>query len=391
MTTTARAAVQVADRRFEIEEFTLPHIGPDEGLLRVDACGMCGSDIEQYDGAFAALGVSYPLIPGHEPLGTIAEIGADASRRWGVQVGDRVAVEPLLGCGSCRACLLGDYRLCKGGAAGAAINAYGYLPAGFAPGLWGGYAEYMYLAPRTIVHKLSDDLPIELAALYQPMAAGMRWFAHDSGVKAGDTVVVLGCGQRGLCGVVAAREAGAGRVIVTGLAKDAHKLELATALGADHTVVADEQDTATAVAEHTGGEGADVVVDVTAVSTQPIVDAVEIAKPGATIVLAGVKGSGQTVTGLAPDKLVTKELTLKGLWSQDIRAFEPALRLIESRRYPLERMHTQTYGLEDVAQAVETLAGRVAGGGGSPRHGRAASRVSDRLSGQADVEGPQHR
>ncbi|HZZ49711.1 MAG TPA: alcohol dehydrogenase catalytic domain-containing protein [Pseudonocardia sp.] len=361
MTTKARAAVQVADRRFEIEEFALPRIGPDDALLRVDACGMCGSDIEQFDGAFAALGVTYPLIPGHEPLGTIAEIGANAARRWGVQVGQRVAVEPVLGCGSCRACLVGAYRRCKSGQSGAAINAYGYLPTSFNPSLWGGYAEYMYLDPRTVLHKLSDDLPIELAALYQPMAAGVRWFTHDSGLRMGDTVVVLGCGQRGLCGVVAARAAGAGQVIVTGLAKDAHKLELARALGADLTIVADEQDTVAEVAEYTGGAGADVVVDVTAVATQPIVDAVEIAKPGATIVLAGVKGSGATLTGFAPDKLVTKELTVKGLWSQDIRAFEPALRLIESRKYPLEQLHTHTFGLEDVARAVETLAGRVPG------------------------------
>ncbi|MFF0488635.1 zinc-binding dehydrogenase [Nocardia sp. NPDC004068] len=361
MGTKARAAVQVADRRYEIEEFDLPVIGPDAALLRVDACGMCGSDVEQYDGGFAALGVGYPLIPGHEPVGTIAEIGSEAARRWGVRAGDRVAVEPVLGCGYCRACLVGDYRRCRSVRPGAALNAYGYLPTAVAPGLWGGYAEYMYLEPRTVVHRLSADLPLELAAMYQPMAAGIRWAAHDSGLKAGDTVVVLGCGQRGLTGVVAAREAGAGRIIVTGLAKDAHKLDLARQFGADHTIVADEDDTVAAVAEFTGGAGADVVVDVTAVSTRPIVDAVEIAKPGATIVLAGVKGSGATVPGLVPDKIVAKELTLKGLWSQDIRAFEPALRLIESRKYPLERLHTHTFGLDEVATAVETLAGRVRG------------------------------
>lgn len=361
MTTKARAAVQVADRRYEIEEFELPPIGPDAALLRVDACGMCGSDVEQYDGGFAALGVTYPLIPGHEPVGTIAEIGAEAARRWGVREGDRVAVEPVLGCGYCRACLVGDYRRCRSVRPGAALNAYGYLPTSVTPSLWGGYAEYMYLDPRTVVHELSADLPLELAAMYQPMAAGMRWFAHDSGMKTGDTVVILGCGQRGLAGVVAAREAGAHRIIVTGLAADAHKLDLAKQFGADLTIAVDEQDTVAAVAEFTGGAGADVAVDVTAVATRPIVDAVEIVKPGGTIVLAGVKGSGATVEGLVPDKIVSKELTVKGLWSQDIRAFEPALRLIESRRYPLERLHTHTFGLEDVATAVETLAGRAPG------------------------------
>lgn len=360
MTGTARAAVQVGDRTYEMQEFPLPAIGPDDGLLRVDACGMCGSDVEQYDGAFAAVGVSYPLVPGHEPVGTIVELGAGAAQRWGVAVGDRVAVEPVLGCGYCRACLVGRYRRCATGRPGTSMAAYGYIPSTSAPGLWGGYAEYMYLEPRTVLHKLCPDLPLELAALYQPVAAGIRWFAHEPGTQVGDTVVVLGCGQRGLAGVVAAREAGAGQVIVTGLARDRHKLALATELGASATVVADEEDTVGRVRELTGGAGADVVVDVTAVSTQPILDAVEIAKVGATIVLGGVKGSGAT-TPIVTDTVVFKELTVRGVFSQDLRAFEPALRLIESRRYPLEKMHTHTFGLDDVARAVETLAGRVPG------------------------------
>lgn len=360
MTTKSKAAVLISERTFEIQEFDLPEIGTDDALLRIEATGMCGSDVEVFDGAVSSL-LTFPLIPGHEPIGTIAEIGADAARRWGVNVGDRVAVEPVLGCGSCRVCLSGEYRRCKSGESGAAINAYGFLPTSFGPGLWGGYAEYMYLDRRSVLFKLSDDLPTELAAMYQPMAAGVRWFAHDSGLKLGDTVVILGSGQRGLCGVVAAREAGAGKVIVTGLAKDRHKLELARELGADLTVVVDEEDAVAAIAEFTGGQGADVVVDVSAVSVQPIIDAVEIAKPGGTIVLGGVKGAGRTLDGLSPDRIVVKELTIKGVWSQDFRAFEPAIRLIESRKYPLEKLHTHTFSLDDAALAVETLAGRVKG------------------------------
>lgn len=360
MTERSRAAVLVADRSIEVQEFDLPVIGPDDALLRIEATGMCGSDVEVVDGSVSSL-LTHPLIPGHEPVGTIAEIGKNAARRWGVKVGDRVAVEPVLGCGSCRVCLSGNYRRCKSGESGAAINSYGFLPTTFAPSLWGGYAEYMYLDRRSVLFKLSDDLPIELAVMYQPMAAGVRWFAHDSGVRLGDTVVILGSGQRGLCGVVAAREAGAEKVIITGLAKDRHKLELAREFGADFTIAVDEQDAVEAIAEFTRGEGADVVVDVSAVSVQPIIDAVEVVKPGGTIILGGVKGNGRTLNGLSSDMLVTKELTVKGVWSQDFRAFEPAIRLIESRKYPLERMHSHTFGLQDVALAVDTLAGRVPG------------------------------
>ena len=87
-------------------------IGPEEGLLRVDACGICGSDYEQYNGLMP--GLPFPLIPGHEPVGTIVELGDIAARRWGVARGDRVCVETLLPCGYCRACRSGQYRLCSG-------------------------------------------------------------------------------------------------------------------------------------------------------------------------------------------------------------------------------------------------------------------------------------
>lgn len=351
--------MQVADQRYQVDEFSVPKIGPDEGLLKIEACGMCGSDVEQYDGAFAALGVTYPVIAGHEPIGTIEEIGAAAAQRWNVRVGDRVAIEPVLSCGHCRPCLTGRYRRCATGRPGAGqVNCYGYLPTSVRPSLWGGYAEYMYLDPQTVLHKLDPALPIELAALYQPMAAGVRWFAHESNLALGDTVVILGCGQRGLAGLVAAREAGAGRVIVTGLESDAHKLDIARRLGADATIIADREDTVERVREITDGRMADVVVDVSAVSIQPVLDALDIATGGGTIILGGVKGSA-AVASLRPDKIVVKELNIRGVFSQDIRAFEPALRLIESRKYPLEQLHTHTFGLDQVDLAVQTLAGRV--------------------------------
>src|SRR5712691_11775235 len=103
MATRALAAVQVADRKIEIQEFDLPRIGPNEGLLRIEACGICGSDYEQYNGELGGGGfrVPYPLIPGHEPLGIIEEIGEEAAQKWGVQKGARVAVEPIPHCGTC--------------------------------------------------------------------------------------------------------------------------------------------------------------------------------------------------------------------------------------------------------------------------------------------------
>jgi threonine dehydrogenase-like Zn-dependent dehydrogenase len=241
------------------------------------------------------------------------------------------------------------------------VAGYSFIPTSVAPSLWGAYSEYMYLDPQTVLHEVPADVAPELAALYQPIAAGIRWAGHEAGTKIGDTVVVLGPGQRGLGCVVAAREAGAQKIIVTGLARDRHKLELAREFGAHHTIVADEEDTLARVAEYTSGEGADIVVDVTPVALEPVVQSLAIAKPGGTVMLAGMKGSGRTIPGFSSDMVMLKELTIKGMNGQDLVAVEPALRLIASRKYPLEKMHTHSFALEDAELAIQTLAGRVPG------------------------------
>ena len=354
----AKAMVLVGEQRLVMDEFPLPAIGAEDALLRVEACGLCGSDVEQYDGAFAAIGIPFSTIMGHEPVGTIERIGAEAARRWQVDEGDRVVVEPLMGCGSCRACLTGNYRICRNGREGLKVMGYGFIPTTVSPALWGGYAEYMYLDRRTVVHKVSNTVSPRLAALYQPIAAGIQWAAHVANTKVGDTVVILGAGQRGLGAVVAAREAGAHRILVTGLSRDAHKLALAREFGATGTIVADEEDTVERVAELTDGEGADVVLDATPVATEPILHAIAIAKPQATILFAGIKGSGKAIRGFSADAVILKELTIRGVAGQDLRAYEPALRLIESNKYPLEKMCTQSFPLEEAERAVLTLAGR---------------------------------
>jgi threonine dehydrogenase-like Zn-dependent dehydrogenase len=132
VTRTTRAVVQTAARTLEMRELPLPEIRLDEGLLRVETCGICGSDYEQYAGA---LPVRYPAIPGHEPVGRIAEIGETAARRWGVTVGYRVCVEALVPCGNCRECLAGTPRLCTGRPG---VASYGFLGLDLLPGLWGG-------------------------------------------------------------------------------------------------------------------------------------------------------------------------------------------------------------------------------------------------------------
>jgi threonine dehydrogenase-like Zn-dependent dehydrogenase len=345
------AMVQTGPRALEPRELPLPEIGDDDGLLRVEACGICGSDHEQYAGV---LRVPYPLIPGHEPLGVIEAIGERAARRWGVEVGDRVAVETMLGCGACPKCLGGRYHLCR------SRRIYSYIPVSEPPGLWGAYAEYMYLAPNAVVHKMDPTLPPEIAVMFNPLGAGFRWAVDIPRTRPGDTVVILGPGQRGLASVIACRSVGAGTIVVTGLSADARKLELAREFGADHTIDVEREDPKRRIRELTNGRGAEVVVDVSAYATEPVAGSLDYAAPGGTVVLAGVKGL-KPVPEFVSDKIVMKELSVLGAIGVTWEGYEAAIRLIESRSVPIEKMHTHEFPLREAETAIRMLGREIPG------------------------------
>lgn len=360
----SRAVVQTGAATFELQEFALPAVGDDDAVMRMELCGICGTDIEQYDGRLAARGwTEGPTIPGHEPLGVIEQIGQRAAQRWGVGPGDRVAVEPLIPCERCEACRSGHSTRCSGwgrdqGRHGAGYS-YGLLSTGIEPSLLGGYSEYMYLHPHSVVHRVPRELPAEIAVLFNPLAAGIRWAATEPGLSLGDTIVILGSGQRGLACVIAARAGGAGQIIVTDLARAQVKLDLARDLGADAVIVADEEDVVQRVTELTGGRLADIVVDVTPVATQPILDAIEMVRFGGRVVLAGVKG-GPTAA-IDNDRLVFKSITLQGVFTVTSPAYREAIRLLTRGGPPYHRLHTASYPLERAEEAILHLAGRLDG------------------------------
>ena len=179
------AMVQTAPRKLERRDLPVPPVTDDSAILRVEACGICGSDYEQYEGV---LNTPMPVVPGHEPLGIIEAIGDKAAKRWGVDVGNRVAVETMLACHCCNTCLSGRYHLCG------SRKIYSYIPLTEEPGLWGAYSQYMYIAPNAIVHKMSKSLPPELAVMFNPLGAGFRWAVEIPQTQIGDTVVMMGSG-----------------------------------------------------------------------------------------------------------------------------------------------------------------------------------------------------
>ena len=346
--------IQHGARDLRAGELPLPEVGDDAALLRVEACGICGSDYEQYEGV---LRVPYPVIPGHEPVGIIEAIGDACARRWGVAKGDRVAVEALLPCGRCDVCASGAYNLCRGDGA---MPVFGYRPVTLEPGLWGGYAEYLYLPGSALVHRMSKEVPDELAVLFNPLGAGVRWAVEMPKLAAGETIAVLGPGQRGLACVIAAKQAGAGTIVVTGLSRDARKLELARAFGADHAIDVERDDVVRAVREITGGKMADVVVDVTAYATVAVTQAVDLVRRGGRVVLAGTKGP-KPVENFLSDRIVQKELTLLGAFGVDSASYEKAIAYVESHWRELSAMHTHTLPLSEAERGLRFLAGNVEG------------------------------
>jgi threonine dehydrogenase-like Zn-dependent dehydrogenase len=218
----------------------------------------------------------------------------------------------------------------------------------------------MYLDPHSIVHPIRKDLPANIAVMFNPLGAGFRWAVEIPETGANDTVLILGPGQRGLASVIAARVAGAAKIIVTGLTRDAKKLELATELGADHVIDVEQEDLRRRVQELTDGNGADVVIEVSSYATQPVADSLYCVAPGGRIVLAGVKGF-KPVADFISDLIVVKEARIMGAFGVTRKAYDAAIRLIESERVPLAKMHTHDFVLEDAERAILTLAGEIPG------------------------------
>jgi alcohol dehydrogenase len=348
-----------APRTLVAREFALPEIGDDDALLRVEACGLCGTDHEEYTGQ---LFPGYAFVPGHESVGVVEAVGDAAARRWNVRAGQRVAVEVFLSCGGCEACRDGAYRRCE---RHGLRDMYGFVPADRPPGLWGGYAQYQYLAPDSLLLPVPESLDSVTATMFNPLGAGIRWAVTVPELERGAVVAVLGPGVRGLSAAAAAREGGAGFVMVTGLgARDAERLALARDFGADLAVDVANDDPVRALRDATGSL-ADVVVDVTAKAPAALGQAVALARAGGTIVLAGTRGTSDT-PGFDPDLVVYKELRVLGALGVDADAYRAALDLLATRKYPFADLPRRVVDLDGVDALIRAMAGE---GDAPPVHG----------------------
>ncbi|MBZ5513830.1 MAG: galactitol-1-phosphate 5-dehydrogenase [Acidobacteriia bacterium] len=285
-----KALVLEAYNRLECRDVAEPAIGPNELLVNVKACGICGSDVHGLDGSTGRR--IPPVIMGHEAAGVVAEVGSQA-RGW--QPGERVTFDSNIYCGVCRYCRKGKINLCDN------RRVLGVSCGEFRQD--GAFAEYVAV-PQQCVYRLPDALSFERAALVEPVSIALHAVGRPT-IKLNDRVVVVGAGMIGLLLVQALRAAGCGHIIVIDLLPN--RLDLACQLGANAGLRADAPDVLNQVQERLDG-GAELVFE--AVGTPPAVQiAFECLRKGGALTLIG----NVSPTAVLPlQRVVTRELTLYG-------------------------------------------------------------------------------
>jgi threonine dehydrogenase-like Zn-dependent dehydrogenase len=347
------AATTTGPRKTELREYPWPEIPDDAGLLKIEAAGVCGSDWHAYISDRPA------RIMGHENVGRIHRIGPVAARRWGLKEGDRVALEEYLPCGHCDFCRSGEFRLCEETEArNPGALRYGTTPVSQPPALWGGYSQFQFLHPNSVFHRLPEDVPAELAAMCLPLGNGIQWAYFDGAAGPGKTILIQGPGQQGLACVIAARAAGVDQIFVSGLSRDAHRLSIALALGADATIEADRENVAERVMSLTGGRGVDISLDA-AGGPGTLVQAVRAARKNGKVLFAAAPAMHPD---LHVSEFLARRITLSPCRGHSYQAVELALQFIVARRFPLHLMATHSFGLAEADLAVRTVGGEGAPG-----------------------------
>ena len=284
-----RALVLTAPNRFEIQDYPVPEIGPNEVLLKIAACGICGSDVHGMDGSTGRR--RPPIIMGHEASGVIAQLGDNVT---GWAEGERVTFDSTINCGTCWFCRRGQINLCDHrqiiGVSSEECRRHG------------AFAEYV-MVPHHILYRLPDSLSFQHAAMVEPVSVALH-AVNRAGVCIGDTAVVVGTGVIGLLTVQALRAAGCGQIIAVDL--DQKKLDLACKLGADEGLRSDQVDVVAEVMRRTGGRGADVSMEVVGI-TPTVQMATACLRKGGQLTLVGILA---TKIEFPMQAVVTRELTV---------------------------------------------------------------------------------
>ena len=284
-------------------------------------------------------GSAFPVVPGHETVGRVVKLAADAD--LGVSEGQRVVVDEILS--------VDPFRL------------YGYsdMTGDGQVGLWGGYGEYMEIFAGTRLLAVSDDRPAEEFTLFEPLANAVNWVSV-AGVHEGDVVVIEGPGHQGLAVLEAVLARRPAEVVVTGTSDDGVRLDAARAIGARHVVAVDRDDVKAVVADLTAGRGADVVFDVASVP-QTVPTAIDLVRVNGRILLAGLKHF-EAIPGLVSDLIVLKALQIFGGSGYTPESMGIAVAMIEcGGQVRSDLVVGEVFGLDGIAEAMALLARTIPG------------------------------
>ena len=346
----SKAMVVIEPGKMELREFEVVPPHEDQILLRLTTTSVCASDPKILWGH--APYAAFPVIMGHELVGRVAQIGGEAAARYSLEVGDKITVEPMVPCGHCQWCRTEYYyHKCR------PMRVYGLtLTADQPPYLFGGYAEFMYLLPGSLVHKVAEGVPDRAASLSSVIGNGVRWIKTLGQMTFGQTLVISGVGSQGLATLIAARECGVGPIVILGLSRDQARFELAKEFGVNFIINIEKENPIERIPRLLGGPP-DVIVETSGVPSA-IQTALELVKPIGRVAVIGLSGGKETPIKFDP--LVAKGVILLADHAQAGNV-EDAMRIINSRKYAIEKINNFTYSLEELPKALEDTAHPPAG------------------------------
>jgi len=365
----ALAATLIEPGHYEIQEYPIPDPAQGCVLVKMQVSGICGTDKHTYQGYTGQYGgngtpkqIPFPIIQGHENVGTIAAIGGGESytdfEGVKLKIGDRVIVGPNVSCGTCYYCRHDfPYFCCEN-----TVDYGNNISAKDPPHLFGGWSQYLYVVPGSFLVRVPDDLPSEIAVMTEIMAVTVGLdrakqissFPNES-FRFDDTVVVLGVGPLGMCFIMKARMLGAGTIIAVDLSD--YRLDFARRLGADVILNArqtSENDRLAAIRELTNGRGGDVVVECAGVP-DAVRQGLELLRLGGLLVEAG-NFSDMGEIRISPHRhLCAKNVRIIGVGGEEPAAYGPSMRQMARymRQYPLKDLVTHRFGLRQVEAAMK--------------------------------------
>ena len=363
--TTSVAAVMEAPGRIALRTSMVPDPEPGAVVVAIHLSGICGTDkhtfrgeSRQYAGTKHEREIEYPLICGHENVGTVTAIGGRvfASDGSELRVGDRIVPGANVPCGRCYYCANDfPYYFCQD------LEDYGNsLNLSRAPGLFGGWSQYLYVLPGTPLFRVPDGLPDEVAVLTEVMAVthgvetALTLGALHGGTHSGFSVAVLGVGPLGLCHLVKSRMLGAGFVVATDVLPG--RLDRAAPFGVDLALDAaamSPDERLAAILDATTGRGVDLVLDCSGVPAT-FVEALRIVRTGGVIVEAGAFVDMGPVQVNPNSDLVTRNVSVLGIGGEKATEYAPSMRLMAANldRYPLDTIVSHVLPLDRARDAV---------------------------------------